>query len=93
MFEETKDVWSVKELQQAHPAVEAPTRPFKSDIAERVTARAQQDGYNVSLYAVRQWAAQGQLRVTQAGRKKLINYQSLLDHLEGTTGTTEKAWN
>ena len=62
-----------------------PTRRIKSGIATRVTAQAQQDGYDVTLYAVRQWAAQGVIKVTHAGRKKLINYQSLLDHLEGTT--------
>jgi len=84
MFEQ-KNVWSVKELQQTYPD----SRRFKSAIATRVTAQAQQDGYDVTLYAVRQWAAQGKVRVTQAGRKKLINYQSLLDHLEGTT---ERAW-
>jgi len=65
--------------------IATPPRRFKSAIATRVTAQAQQEGYDVTLYAVRQWAAQGLLRVTQAGRKKLINYQSLLDHLEGTT--------
>ena len=62
------------------------TRRIKSGIAATVTAQAQQDGYDVTLYAVRQWAAQGLLRVTQAGRKKLINYQSLIEHLEGTAG-------
>ena len=84
MFEQVNDVRSIKELQQAHPAIEIPTRRIKSGIAATVTAQAQQEGYDVTLYAVRQWAAQGILRVTQAGRKKLINYQSLLDHLEGT---------
>jgi len=58
-------------------------RRVKSGIAATVTAQAKEDGYDVTLYAVRQWAAQGILRVTQAGRKKLINYQSLIDHLEG----------
>jgi hypothetical protein len=55
----------------------------------KVTAQAQQDGYDVTLYAVRQWVAQGLLRVTQAGRKTLINYQSLLELLEGKQ---EVAW-
>ena len=81
MFDQ-KNVWSVKELQQTNSET---TRRFKSAIATRVTAQAQQDGYDVTLYAVRQWAAQGAIKVTRAGRKKLINYQSLLDHLEGTT--------
>ena len=63
-----------------------PTRRIKSGIAATVTAQAQQDGYDVALYAVRRWAEQGLLRVTQAGRKKLISYQSLIDHLEGTAG-------
>jgi len=78
------NVWSVKELQQTYQDTEAPRR-VKSDIAERVTAQAQQEGYNVSLYAVRAFAKQGLLKVTNCGRKQLINYQSLLDHLEGTT--------
>jgi len=64
-------------------------RRLKSGIASKITAQAQQDGYDVSLYAVRQWAANGQIKVTLAGRKKLINYQSLLDHMEGTK---DEAW-
>jgi len=72
-----------------YPKIVSPTRRIKSSIAATVTAQAQQDGYDVTLYAVRQWAAQGLLGVTQAGRKKLINYQSLLDHLKGTAG---EAW-
>ena len=67
-----------------------PTRRVKCGIAATVTAQAQQDGYDVTLYAVRQWAAQGLLRVTYAGRKKLINYQSLLEHMEGTGETRAK---
>ena len=61
----------------------ATPRRVKSGIAATVTAQAQQDGYDVALYAVRRWAEQGLLRVTQAGRKKLISYQSLIDLLEG----------
>ena len=62
-----------------------PARRVKAGIAATVTAQAQQEGYDVSLYAVRQWAATGQIKVTHAGRKKLINYQSLLELLGGTT--------
>ena len=58
-------------------------RRVKAGVAPVVTQQAQAEGYDVSLYAVRQWASQGLLRVATCGRKKLINYQSLLDHLEG----------
>jgi len=85
MFDQ-KNVWSVRELQQTNSEI---SRRFKSAIATRVTAQAQQDGYDVTLYAVRRWAAQGAIKVTHAGRKKLINYQSLIDYLEGAT---ERAW-
>jgi len=71
-----------------HSEKATPSHRIKSGIAAKITAQAQQDGYDVTLYAVRQWAAQGLLRVTYAGRKQLINYQSLLDLLEGTTERT-----
>ena len=72
-----------------YPENTTPIRRYKSAVAAKVTEQAIQDGYDVTLYAVRQWAAQGLLRVTQAGRKKLINYQSLVEHMEGTM---EEAW-
>jgi len=84
--QKNNNVWSLKELQQTSPET---VRRVKSGVATTVTEQAQRDGYDVTLYAVRQWAATGAIKVVQAGRKKLINYQSLLDHLEGTT---ERAW-
>lgn len=58
-------------------------RRVKSGIASVVTEQAQVEGYDVTLYAVRTWAKMGALKVTHAGRKILINYQSLIDLLDG----------
>jgi|GEM_PF-4404262 len=80
MFENTLDVRSV----QNNSEITNPVHRIKCGVATAVTAQAQRDGYNVSLYAVRRWAAQGLLKVVLCGRKQLINYQSLIDHLEGT---------
>ena len=58
-------------------------RRVKSGIAAVVTAQAKADGYDVTLYAVRQFVQQNKLKVTYCGRKALINYASLLDLLDG----------
>ncbi|MCL2106232.1 MAG: hypothetical protein FWH26_04115 [Oscillospiraceae bacterium] len=58
-------------------------RRVKSGVASVVAAQAQAEGYQVTLYAVRQFVKQNKLNVTYCGRKALINYASLLDLLDG----------
>jgi hypothetical protein len=39
-------------------------------------------GNDVHTYAIRQWALQGKIKSVKAGRRRLINFNSLLEFLE-----------
>lgn len=64
-------------------------RRVKSGVASVVTKQVQAEGYDVTLYAVRQFVKQNKLKVTYCGRKALINYQSLVNLLEQGVSSNE----
>lgn len=47
-------------------------------------ARAQSEGITVSETALRRWAKSGEIRVVYSGKKALVYYPALIEHITGS---------
>lgn len=56
---------------------------FESTRPRMLTIKAAAEEFCVPVFAVRQWVKQGKLPAVFAGRKALINAETLADYLRG----------